>query len=1063
MDLFTLKDCKEQAQQVLAWMAAGPLVLLQEHPQFNTGAMAILLFRVKHGATDYETCHGLYRPVIGDGHRLNGHLVYRNEEQGRFLGRSAGGWVIGPLSDLEEHLEQQRTAFGGFHSSSAPCPDDGWESYTVYPLDETAGLDFATKEGSDDDASCSGRYLQLTGKELNQKPIFLNPNKQRMLASGAGDGWVILSMDYLEDFLETQPESFGGFHGSSCSQPYLGWKKYMVTSVMPKDEDDEVSEVSAWEKFVNTTVSCRAVSNSGVVRSEEDFEDMRRKCVDLECGGFAWRKPHFNQFGEEDNPPVCFFYRRTQADLKEVMVTSEDYDFYVAPSEYRPDCSFKVGRDPAPSCHVRWEESQKVHAIACRVTVQEVSPCTYYMACGFHCGYCGIQQHNGSKQQVLFSLWNHPKAEKVQNRSVAPGVSAQPFGGEGMGMGAYAITGTGARTDTSLAAWRVGIPYTFLVRSTAVEGGSEISCSFHKPEGWFELARHFRPEPADDRGKLYGLYSFIEAFSGSCHRRSAHYAAWVQDTEAEPWRTVGKIRGTSTADAMVPNKCVKVCHRDGSSLVEMTTGGDALEDCSLCCGDLDGPPVSSVDVSICRLSPLEALDAQPLAPPVMGSCAGIQLAERPAFYQQFILQDKIGQGSYGKVYLAKDKRNQRISAVKVQAAQFGREWVIIDEVIVWRALGRHPNVVCFYDLRQEANVFFILMEVCPRALSDRVMSAPKWTAAELAHDFEQALLGVQHMHNRRILHRDIKVQNFLYGGPDGRTLKLADFGLSVEIHPGEKLEAVCGSPAFMAPEMVLRQGYEFKIDMWSMGVTFFMVMHGTLLVGKPKMSVTEMKEAIKSPHATKASMMNAQTKAEAMTGDLRDLKLQALEVVRQLTVRDPLQRVGPKEALQLQFLQMGARASWEQKLRYEQVLLVDRLPASKKKAVTEGHVQAGGKVSQEKPKTDFSPVVPQNQHDSLEKQERKNEVPQSGPKLKNRSKSTQNYLDPNQLSLESRRGSERLAMPSDLPDSPRRGAGDTGQSGGGSSLKVQRFRSLGDVGTQELSHRERSSHWQVWS
>ena len=116
-------------------------------------------------------------------------------------------------------------------------------------------------------------------------------------------------------------------------------------------------------------------------------------------------------------------------------------------------------RGQAVPADPRWE----VHAFACRVTVQEVSPCTYYMACGFHCGYCGIQQHNGSKQQVLFSLWNHPKAEKVQNRSVAPGVSAQPFGGEGMGMGAYAITGTGERTDTSLAAWRVGIPYTFLV------------------------------------------------------------------------------------------------------------------------------------------------------------------------------------------------------------------------------------------------------------------------------------------------------------------------------------------------------------------------------------------------------------------------------------------------------------------------------------------------------------------------------------------------------------------------------------------------------------------------
>jgi len=303
------------------------------------------------------------------------------------------------------------------------------------------------------------------------------------------------------------------------------------------------------------------------------------------------------------------------------------------------------------------------------------------------------------------------------------------------------------------------------------------------------------------------------------------------------------------------------------------------------------------------------------------------------------------------------------------------------------------------------------------------------------------------MHNRRIVHRDIKVQNFLYGGNDGRTLKLADFGLSVEIHPGEKLEAVCGSPAFMAPEMVLRQGYDFKIDMWSLGVTFFMVMHGTLLVGKPKMSVSEMKEAIKSPNATKASMMNAMTKAESLTGELREVKMQALDVVRQLTVRDPLHRVGPKEALELQFLQLGQQATWEQKLRLEKVLIVDRPPASKKKAVTEGNVN-GGKASQEKPRTDFSPVVPQGSHDLPG--EPKHEVPmptlQSGSKFKQRSKSAVNQLHPD--SLESRRQSERL--PIELDTARRGGAAissEIGQSGGGSSLKIQRFRSLGDMGS----------------
>ena len=157
------------------------------------------------------------------------------------------------------------------------------------------------------------------------------------------------------------------------------------------------------------------------------------------------------------------------------------------PEDFQPDCSFKPGRDPAPSCHVRWQAGGKVHAFACRVVVPEASPCTYYCACGFQSGYCGIQQHHGQKQQargfavaapvkedtvsshaapslpvslrqrlqVLFSLWNHPEGARVENERVAAGVEAKPFGGEGMGLGAYCIA-EGKEGDSKLARWHAG-------------------------------------------------------------------------------------------------------------------------------------------------------------------------------------------------------------------------------------------------------------------------------------------------------------------------------------------------------------------------------------------------------------------------------------------------------------------------------------------------------------------------------------------------------------------------------------------------------------------------------
>eukprot|EP00971_Amphidinium_carterae_P305776 6076991-Amphidinium_carterae.2 len=105
----------------------------------------------------------------------------------------------------------------------------------------------------------------------------------------------------------------------------------------------QLMAAAAWQKFENTTVSFKAVLNSGVCKTELEFKQNRQRCLDclllanpakfsrepqerevrfvvcheeMDCAGFAWQKPHYNQFGEEDNPPVCFFFRRTQEELK---------------------------------------------------------------------------------------------------------------------------------------------------------------------------------------------------------------------------------------------------------------------------------------------------------------------------------------------------------------------------------------------------------------------------------------------------------------------------------------------------------------------------------------------------------------------------------------------------------------------------------------------------------------------------------------------------------------------------------------------------------------------------
>ncbi len=468
-------------------------------------------------------------------------------------------------------------------------------------------LEFTAKPGGGDFADCAGTYTRdVNLGTINGKAVYVNRDKERFLAATDLHSWCITALEYLPEILSKQG-SFGGFHAADGDEPEDGqWADYSVvcTGRAPSHIRALARDASAWTKLENATVSFKAVRNSGDCRSERDFETNRLECLRADCGGFAWRKPHFNQFGEEDDPPVCFFFRRTQAELRASLSSTDLFDFYLAPDSFCPDCAFKPFRDPAPSCHVWWHAGGGVHAFAGQICVAEPSPYTYYMVCGFDGGYCGIQQHDGGKQQVLFSLWDHPSGSgRVENRAVHEDVVAKPFGGEGKGMGAYCISGTDEE-DHELAAWLPGETYTFAVRKVAVEGGSEIACSLHKPgRGWIELARHFRPEPAEERGvKLEGLYSFIEDFAANGVRRSGLYAAWVQDAPGEAWRPVGRVSATAGADPDVPNKRVApVSCPDGCQRIEMVSGGEALETFELFDGELVPPALAGVPALLAEL------------------------------------------------------------------------------------------------------------------------------------------------------------------------------------------------------------------------------------------------------------------------------------------------------------------------------------------------------------------------------------------------------------------------------------------------------------------------------
>ena len=533
---------------------------------------------------------------------INHKPVYVNLEKKMFLAShpSDTGWHICSLH-YWDNIYSKQGYFGSLcHGvSKDPVSNEGDGVWNNYEIKGFTGFLFKVKSGGNDYADCSGLYVSDESKGLfNLNPVFLNASKKRILLSHQTKGWSITGLQYWDD-IKKDPSNFGGFHTIQEASPHKGiWEQYNVEVIDCSnifDLSDNVEDESFWHKHESSTVSYKAVCHFGPTRTAADFKLARKKCVLLDCGGFAWRKPQYNQFGEEDTPPACFYFRKTQSDLHKNLKKSDKFDFFIASEKYSPDCSFKEGRDPAPSCHIRWQPGKGVQAFACQVQVSDPTQYTYYATCGFHCGYCGIQQHSDTKQQLLFSVWNHPDAnEKVSNSSVCEGIIAKSFGGEGMGMQAIAIYDSkNAENSSQLASWIPGEKYTFVVETFKRESGSEYVCSFHKPGlGWNRIASHFRPEPTKcKKGKLSGLYSFIEDFQGNSHRRSATYSAWVKDDVKSTWRPISSISSTSTHDLDYPNKCVETC-KDCSDCdqIKMTTGGGQLDNCGLYCGPLSSPP-----------------------------------------------------------------------------------------------------------------------------------------------------------------------------------------------------------------------------------------------------------------------------------------------------------------------------------------------------------------------------------------------------------------------------------------------------------------------------------------
>ncbi|XP_069812293.1 calcium/calmodulin-dependent protein kinase type 1D [Dendropsophus ebraccatus] len=195
----------------------------------------------------------------------------------------------------------------------------------------------------------------------------------------------------------------------------------------------------------------------------------------------------------------------------------------------------------------------------------------------------------------------------------------------------------------------------------------------------------------------------------------------------------------------------------------------------------------------------------------------------------FEFKEVLGSGAFSEVVLAQDRTTGKLFAVKCipKKALKGKESSIENEITVLKKI-KHENIVALEDIYESPSHLYLVMQlVSGGELFDRIVEKGFYTEKDASTLIRQVLDAVFYLHRLGIVHRDLKPENLLYFSQEGESkIMISDFGLSKMEGKGDVMSTACGTPGYVAPEVLAQKPYSKAVDCWSIGVIAYILLCG---------------------------------------------------------------------------------------------------------------------------------------------------------------------------------------------------------------------------------------------